>query len=127
MKLYVPARFSVSTPSGGSIWYVPEPPPVTASDEQLAQGERLYHQVCASCHGVLGRDGASPSIVDLRRMSAETHQAFQAIVLGGARRELGMRSFADQMNPTDVIAIHQFVISRAHAARAIAIAPRSRQ
>jgi len=96
---------------------IPEPPPVTASEKQLAQGEQLYHQVCASCHGALGRNLASPSIVDLRRMSPQTHQTFQAIVLGGVRRELGMRSFADQMDNADVEAIHQFVISRAHVAR----------
>ena len=94
-----------------------EPPPFTATDEQLAHGEQLYHQVCASCHGALGRNLVSPSIVDLRRMSAETHQTFQAIVLGGVRTELGMRSFADQLDNSDVEAIHQFVISRAHLAR----------
>ncbi len=95
----------------------PELPPVTAPNEQLAHGEQLYHQVCASCHGAIGRNIASPSIVDLRRMSAETHQAFQAIVLGGARRELGMRSFAGELQLTDVDAIHQFVLSSAHIAR----------
>ena len=96
---------------------IPEPPPLTASNEQLALGDQLYHQVCVSCHGSLGRSMASPRIVDLRRMSPQTHQAFQAIVLGGARRELGMRSFADQMNFADVEAVHQFVISKAMAAR----------
>ncbi len=96
---------------------IPEPPPLTASAEQLLHGDRLYHQVCVSCHGSLGRVMVAPRIVDLRRMSSETHQAFQAIVLGGVRRELGMRSFADQMGFADVEAIHQFVISRALAAR----------
>ncbi len=96
---------------------LPEPPPLNASEERLAHGEQLYHQVCASCHGALGRNLASPRIVDLRRMSQETHQTFQAIVLGGVRRELGMRSFAAEMDNSDVEAIHQFVISRAQLAR----------
>ena len=96
---------------------IPEPPPLIASTDQLARGDQLYHQVCVSCHGSLGRNMVSPRITDLRRMSLETHATFQAIVLGGARRELGMRGFAEEMNFADVEAIHQFVISKALQAR----------
>ena len=30
-------------------------------------------------------------------MTAETHATFQAIVMGGSKRELGMRSFAEEL------------------------------
>ena len=96
---------------------LPEPPPLTADATEIVRGEQLYHQVCASCHGSLGRSNlTSPSIVDLRRMSRETHQTFQAIVLGGARSELGMRSFSAELTLDDAEAIHQFIISRARIA-----------
>jgi len=46
----------------------------------------------------------------LRFMSAATHQQFEAIVLGGARADRGMASFADVVSVDDVEAIHAYII-----------------
>jgi quinohemoprotein ethanol dehydrogenase len=53
-------------------------------------------------------------IPDLRYMSAETHAAFDAIVLEGARADRGMVSFADRVSAAEADAIHAFVIARAN-------------
>ena len=50
---------------------------------------------------------------DLRWMTPQTQGDFLAIVLGGMRRELGMRSFANVLTAEDANAVHQFVISEA--------------
>ena len=97
---------------------VPEQPPLTADAQTVDQGNALYHQHCANCHRGLG----VPSIVataepDLRMMTAQTHEAFLAIVLGGMKRDLGMRSFANELTAEDANAIHQFLISEAIKAR----------
>jgi quinohemoprotein ethanol dehydrogenase len=111
-KLGGDARLPDPTPRDRSM---PEPPPLNATDEQIETGDRLYHQVCANCHVALGRSYIVTSgIVDLRRMTPETHAAYEAIVLGGLRANLGMRSFADELTKEDVEAIRQFVISKAH-------------
>ena len=104
----------------------PEPPALTGSAEDLAKGDQLYHEVCANCHGALGRDIAATSVKDLRRMSPATHNAFQSIVIDGAFQRLGMRSFADVMNADDAEAIRQFVISKAIEARATQEADQTR-
>ena len=104
---------------------IPEQRPVTASAEDLDRGDVLYHDYCWICHGPGAKSaGAMP---DLRLMTAATHDAFQAIVLGGTKQDAGMASFADLLDAQDVERIHQYVISRAKrdrdAAAAAAPAP----
>jgi quinohemoprotein ethanol dehydrogenase len=53
-------------------------------------------------------------IPDLRYMDSATHAEFDAIVLGGARTERGMISFAGQITDDEAEAIHAFVIMRAN-------------
>ena len=48
---------------------------------------------------------------DLRFMSRDTHSQFEAIVLGGARADRGMASFADAVSVDDVQAIHAYIIA----------------
>ena len=93
---------------------IPEPPPLTASAEQLEEGRRHYNRVCVWCHGM----GAVGTVnADLRLMTAETHQRFQAIVRGGLLRDSGMESFADAVTTEETDLIHQYVISQTVAAR----------
>ena len=93
---------------------IPEPPPLTASTEQLEEGRRHYNRVCVWCHGM----GAVGTVnADLRLMTAETHQRFQAIVRGGLLRDSGMESFADAVTAEETDLIHQYVISQTIAAR----------
>ena len=104
---------------------VPKPPPRTARFEQVEQGEALYYdQTCRLCHGKkaigVARQMDAPdsgrlfgALPDLRYMSAEAHAQWQAIVLGGSRRHLGMPAFHDAMSVEDSEAIHAFVIDQA--------------
>jgi quinohemoprotein ethanol dehydrogenase len=43
-------------------------------------------------------------------MTAETHAAFDSIVLGGKLASAGMASFADVLTPEDAAAIHAFLV-----------------
>ena len=93
---------------------MPTPPPLTASEEELEQGKELYFRHCVWCHG-MGPVGMVNA--DLRLMTAETHERFQAIVRGGLLLEKGMDSFADVVTTEEAETIRQFVISAALEAR----------
>ena len=88
----------------------PAPPPfVRAPEPVIKRGGELYAANCSLCHGALARGG----IKDLRHMSADTHQHFQDIVIGGVRAKAGMASFADVLSKDDAEAIHNYLIARA--------------
>jgi len=92
------------------------PPPLTASTAEVERGFELYHTYCHMCHGVnAGGNGVLP---DLRLMTAERHEAFDAIVLDGALRGTGMRAFRGPLDEEGSAAIHAFLVERAHAALA---------
>lgn len=92
---------------------IPEPPPLTASAEQIERGSGLYYRHCVWCHG-LGPVGTVNA--DLRLMTAETHELYQAIVRGGLYLDKGMDAFADVVNEEEAELIRQFVIAEARAA-----------
>ena len=93
---------------------IPEPPEQTASAETIEHGKKLYYQRCAACHGV---DVASGGITpDLRHASADIHDAWNGIVLGGALRDRGMPAFATIFDADDSQAVQAFVIEAAHKA-----------
>ena len=93
---------------------VPEPPEQTADAETIAHGKKLYYQRCAACHGVdVASGGITPG---LRHSRSEIHDAWDAIVLGGALRERGMPAFASIFDSDDSRAVHAFVIETAHEA-----------
>ena len=89
---------------------IPPPPPLRASEAQIQRGARLFGDTCAQCHGQRAIGG----VKDLRHMSADTHKAFNDIVLGGARKDLGMASFADLLTPAQVDDVHAYLIARAN-------------
>ena len=92
---------------------VPElspPPKFTGTAEQVAQGEKLYAEHCALCHGAQARGG----VKDLRHMSPQTHGEFLDIVLGGKRAQSGMAPFNDVLSKDQAEAIHQYLIQRAN-------------
>ncbi|WP_332770269.1 PQQ-dependent dehydrogenase, methanol/ethanol family [Phenylobacterium sp.] len=72
----------------------------------VATGKARYQRYCGGCHGLFGERSVLP---DLRRMSPETYEAFDDIVLGGAYKEGGMASFADVLTPDDSRAIRAYV------------------
>ncbi|MFV0278583.1 MAG: c-type cytochrome, partial [Parahaliea sp.] len=90
----------------------PEPPPATASADTVKRGQAVYINHCHFCHGDRAMSGTN--IPDLRRMSAQTHEQFLPIVLGGLRHNRGMAGFADRLSSEDAQAIHAYLIERAH-------------
>lgn len=89
------------------------PPPVPEVEpETIELGNAAYHRVCAGCHGM--RVVGNGVIPDLRFMSAENHAEFDEIVLGGARTDSGMISFADRISSQEASAIRAFIIMRAN-------------
>jgi PQQ-dependent dehydrogenase (methanol/ethanol family) len=94
-------------------------PPVPAiridtTPAALREGRMLYATFCFRCHGVNVIAGPLP---DLRYSTAEVHGQFEAIVRGGARKDLGMPSFGDKLNSQQLRAIQAYVLSRAEASR----------
>lgn len=93
---------------------IPEPPPLTASADEVEEGRRIYNRVCFWCHG-LGAVGTVNA--DLRLMTEETHKRFQAIVRGGLYRDRGMEAFADAVTEAEAELVRQYIIDRTLAAR----------
>jgi PQQ-dependent dehydrogenase (methanol/ethanol family) len=85
-----------------------------AAQATVHEGQILYKRFCYYCHGVNVVAGAS--IPDLRYASAQTHQQFEAIVLGGARQQGGMPSFKDVLTRDQVRVIQAYILSRAAGA-----------
>jgi PQQ-dependent dehydrogenase (methanol/ethanol family) len=94
-------------------------PEVIADDETIAEGASLYDGICRTCHGFNVVSGGM--IPDLRFMSAETHVAFDNIVLGGTRAEQGMASFADLLNKEQTDAIYAYIVTEASRLRSSAL------
>jgi quinohemoprotein ethanol dehydrogenase len=91
-----------------------QPPAETASAEMVQRGEGAFHRYCAVCHGFLA---ASAGIVpDLKFSTPEVFGRYKEIVLGGELKDRGMASFADQLKPEDVEAIHAYVLRMANMA-----------
>jgi quinohemoprotein ethanol dehydrogenase len=97
----------------------PIPPPtyaVKATPAEIREGGGLWFQYCRRCHNPDFNFVKSGSIPDLRRANDATHATFEQIVLGGARRTLGMPSFAKDMSSDQVRMIHAYVLDQARKA-----------
>jgi quinohemoprotein ethanol dehydrogenase len=90
------------------------PPADTAAPEQVAAGQEAYNNTCAICHGNGGaaRGANFPNLMVSPMLHSQ--EGFDAIVLGGARQERGMVSFADRVSTDDSAAIRAFLVSRAN-------------
>ena len=93
---------------------IPEPPGSDASDAELALGKDLYHERCGVCHGTGAVSGGV--LPDLRRLPKEKHEIWDAIVLGGSLRDIGMPAFGQILSKEDSDAVHAFVIERSQHA-----------
>jgi mono/diheme cytochrome c family protein len=87
----------------------------TGSAESIAYGEAVFQSnYCFMCHGnraqVPAGNGRYP---DLRQISKDTYDSWRDIVLGGARSEVGMFSFADVLDAKQALAIRDYVVHKA--------------
>ena len=78
--------------------------------ETIALGESLYHQNCASCHGISAK--SNHIVPDLRYMSEQTHSDFIGIVLGGSYSHKGMIGFYETLSVGDAEAIHSYLVKQ---------------
>jgi quinohemoprotein ethanol dehydrogenase len=83
---------------------------VKVSRRELEEGTALYATFCRRCHG--GDVVSGGSVPDLRFAEISTHRTFEEIVRGGARRELGMPSFAEDITTAQARSIHAYVLER---------------
>lgn len=90
---------------------VAELPDETGDEQIIELGAELFADNCGGCHGKNAAARYGGSIPDLRYASADTHKAWQGIVIGGARRTNGMPP-AD-LTADEAEAIRSFVISEA--------------
>jgi PQQ-dependent dehydrogenase (methanol/ethanol family) len=104
----LPPRPAVAMPA------MPEPPDIDADATTMARGKSLYYDRCVACHGMnVASGGLMP---DLRHATAETHAAWDAIVLGGSLRDMGMPAFGGILSKADSDAVHAFVVAEARRA-----------
>ncbi|MEW6597288.1 MAG: PQQ-dependent dehydrogenase, methanol/ethanol family [Pseudomonadota bacterium] len=93
---------------------MPEPPATTASPETIKKGMLTYARFCLVCHGYNAIGGGV--IPDLRYSGLiGDANAFQDVVLKGARKDKGMVSFAQVLKPADAEAVRNYIITEAKA------------
>lgn len=90
---------------------VPTPPEMEYTPEMAQHGQDLFHQYCAVCHGP-GVGTAGP-VKNLLYTTAETHAAWEAIVIHGAFVQKGMPEFSHALTASDANDIRAYVIDRA--------------
>ena len=89
-----------------------KPEPVTAGVQVVERGKVIYQRHCSYCHGDGMRTGGLTP--DLRYSAPAVHETWQEIVLGGARKAMGMVGFSDYVDEDDAEAIRQYVLSEAN-------------
>lgn len=97
---------------------------VAATAADIAEGGALFTSYCARCHSFSSNLVKGGAVPDLRRTTAETHATIDSIVLGGARRQLGMPSFAKDLAAAQVRMIQAYVLDQARRESRLAITPR---
>ena len=70
---------------------IPAPPAMDYTPEQVAEGQDLFHQYCAVCHGPGG--GTQGPVASLLYSDQSVHEIWDAIVVGGAFTQKGMPNF----------------------------------
>ncbi len=87
------------------------PAPLNVPPQTVAAGRKVYADNCAFCHGIgLKTSGLFP---DLASASAEVHENWNAIVIGGIRSAKGMPSFADLLSAKDAQDVRTYVLEYA--------------
>ncbi len=89
------------------------PPALTASAEVVARGMEVYNANCSTCHGNGGaaRGANFPNLLVSPMLHSQ--EGFDSIVLGGARAQRGMASFAERLTAEDTQAVLGYLVSRA--------------
>ena len=95
-----------------------DPPAVTGTPEQIAEGAQHYGRFCGVCHGDAAFGGGL--LPDLRRSALlADSKVWASVVHDGALRTRGMIGFASVLNPEQVEAVRDYVIKRANEDKAL--------
>ena len=84
---------------------------IAATPAELDNGKYKYTSTCMVCHGALVVSGGV--VPDLRRLPAEKHAIFKAIVYDGAIHGAGMPQLSDLLTEQDVHDIQAYIALRA--------------
>jgi quinohemoprotein ethanol dehydrogenase len=93
---------------------LPQPPVPRPAPSLVARGRDVFYGAgCDLCHGLdaIGAQGASEP--DLRRSSAVLSADLAAIVIGGARADKGMPSFAGTVTADQLPALRAYIVEQA--------------
>src|SRR5580700_5928522 len=111
LTFVVGGNATLNAPAFGHKNPPPAPSVATSTSPQVIhQGELLFAENCAGCHGEKAVAGPLP---DLRYASKETLKGIESIVLGGRRATAGMPSFQKILTAEQVHAIPAYIVSRA--------------
>ncbi|HXF38803.1 MAG TPA: PQQ-dependent dehydrogenase, methanol/ethanol family [Blastocatellia bacterium] len=88
------------------------PPAATADEATVKRGEGLFQRYCSPCHGDVAVGGGV--VPDLRYSKTLANEKWFDVVLGGARKQNGMISFAKELTRKDAADILAYVIARAN-------------
>jgi len=81
-----------------------------ASQEEIANGARLYDRYCSKCHG-------GGTIPDLKYSSKAVFNSFHSIVEEGAYLSLGMPSFKNRLTTEETEEVKNYILSEAKLIR----------
>jgi alcohol dehydrogenase (cytochrome c)/quinohemoprotein ethanol dehydrogenase len=96
-----------------------DPPAVTGTPAQIAEGAGYYGRFCGVCHGDAAYAGTL--VPDLRRSpTLENSKAWASVVHDGVLREQGMVGFANVLSAEQIETIRLYVIKRANEDKALA-------
>ena len=88
------------------------PPPSTASADEIRHGEAVFQRYCSGCHGDVGVGGGV--LPDLRYSEFLKNDRWFAIVRDGMLQSQGMVGFGKEVSQEDAAAIRSYVIFRAN-------------
>jgi alcohol dehydrogenase (cytochrome c)/quinohemoprotein ethanol dehydrogenase len=95
-----------------------DPPPVSGTPAQIAEGAAHFGRYCGVCHGDAAVAG--PIVPDLRRSAIlSSADAWKSVTQDGALKDAGMVSFAKALKPEETEAIRLYVIKRANEDKAL--------
>ena len=89
--------------------------PVSATAEEISNGQLLYNANCRTCHGWMGDNGGS--IPNLTYSSEGTFEILEDIVLKGMYLKKGMPNFSDRLKEKDVNDIKNYILHSANELR----------
>ncbi len=81
---------------------------VTATQDQISNGKKLYSDNCLRCHGPIGTNGGS--VPSLLYSLENTFAMIDYIVLKGAFLSKGMPSFSGHLNSEEVSDIKNYIL-----------------